>query len=166
MIQVVAHLHGQLHQCIELSFPPGGCCRVTSFFVMAGCSRYGIGWCKNSFLRTCADISKIVVRVVSLCLSRVFLHPSSSPTVVFHSIRHPAWRVTTLPKFWFRQAPDLTVTSNYFSAGRGKFSASSQRVCQWSVPAYTDNESSGIIANEGNKGCKNPDKYLNIQVTG
>ena len=53
-----------------------------------------------------------------------------------------------------------------FSAGSGKFSARGQHVRQWSVPAYTDNESSDIIANEGNKGCKNPDKYLNIQVTG
>ena len=35
-------------------------------------------------------------------------------TVLFHSIRHPVWRVTSLPKFRFRQAPDLNVTSKYF----------------------------------------------------
>ena len=35
-------------------------------------------------------------------------------TVLFHSIRHPAWGVTGLPKLKFRQAPYLNVTFKYF----------------------------------------------------
>ena len=41
-------------------------------------------------------------------------HLTVGGTVLFHSIRHPAWCVTSLPKFQFQQAPDLNVASIYF----------------------------------------------------
>ena len=51
-----------------------------------------------------------------------------SSTVLFHSIRHPAWRVTSLPKFRFRQAPDLNVTSKYFRQVGCKFCVRSLKI--------------------------------------
>jgi hypothetical protein len=46
----------------------------------------------------------------------------SISTVVFHSIRQGPWRVTALPKFWFRHLQNLGVTTpeirQYSAAGR------------------------------------------------
>ena len=62
-------------------------------------------------------------------------------TVLFHSIRHPAWRVTSLPKFWFRQVPDLNVTSKYFRQVGCKFCVRSLKIvhCQLNYIYYLHN---------------------------
>ena len=62
-------------------------------------------------------------------------------TVLFHSIRHPAWRVTSLPKFRFRQAPDVNVTSKYFRQVGCKFCVRSLKIvhCQLNYIYYLHN---------------------------
>ena len=62
-------------------------------------------------------------------------------TVLFHSIWHPAWRVTSLPKFWFWQAPDLNVTARYFRQVGCKFCARSLQIvhCQLNYIYYLHN---------------------------
>ena len=62
-------------------------------------------------------------------------------TVLFHSIRHPAWHITSLPKFWFRQTPDLNVTSKYFRQVGCKFCVGSLKIvhCQLNYIYYLHN---------------------------
>ena len=69
------------------------------------------------------------------------LGQSDGITVLFHSIRHPAWRVTSLPKFWFRQAPDLNVTSKYLRQVGCKFCVRSLKLvhCQLNCIYYLHN---------------------------
>ena len=62
------------------------------------------------------------VVIILYLLCNLFYFAAAS-TVLFHSIRHPAWRVTSLPKFRFRQAPYLNVTFKYFRQVGCKFCA-------------------------------------------
>ena len=101
----------------------------------ASAPRSYVGFITSETLRPLWTVAKL--NHIKSCQS----YHSVANTELFHSIRHPAWRVTSLPKFWFRQAPDLNVTSKYFRQVGCNFCVRSLKIvhCQLNYIYYLHN---------------------------
>jgi len=131
-ITVQYYTHGWVH----LAFLRHSHCNIARFEAKECAAGWDLrercGWrnkfaitAQNSFLSVSSTYLKTILaiqsqpKITDFATAVQVTGPQKTFTVPFHSNRQGPWRVTALPKFWFRQPPKIAVTSPNF----GKFSA-------------------------------------------